>query len=169
MRRVLPLPEDGDDQPVSPPATPQPAFLPGMPHQQTDPDLDLERQESPAAGFITMRGVVLATDPPANQTSVSHPTTGDSPGRQLPTSMVLPRRSFQLRGELMHCFVSYRVNTEGSLGNGLSGLLAEKIRALSMDKGQDLHIPRHGNPVSSLSMSHPSPTSLLSPSFSSAK
>ena len=112
MRRVVPLPGDEDEQPASPLATPQPAFVPGMPRQQTDMDLaqlsSLPAYITVAADLITMRGVVPATDPPANQ--ISHPTIGDSPGRQLPTSMVLPRRSFSLRGELMHCFVSYRVN-----------------------------------------------------------
>jgi hypothetical protein len=52
-----------------------------------------------------------------------------------------------MRGELMHAFVSYRVATEGKSangnGNGLSGLLAQKIRSLSMhEKG--LQLPRHG-------------------------
>ena len=44
----------------------------------------------------------------------------------------------------MHCFVSYRVLTEGEAGNGLSILLAEKIRALSLDSTQELQIPTHG-------------------------
>jgi len=53
------------------------------------------------------------------------------------------RGTFQLRGELMHAFVSYRVATEGPAGNGLSGLLAQKIRVLSMQQ-EGLNIPRHG-------------------------
>ena len=74
----------------------------------------------------------------------SHPTaegTGGAP-------RVLPLRvNFSMRGELMHAFVSYRVATEGKSangnGNGLSGLLAQKIRSLSMhEKG--LQLPRHG-------------------------
>jgi len=73
----------------------------------------------------------------------SHPTTGGTGGAHL-----LPLRgNFSLRGELMHAFVSYRVATEGKgrngNGNGLSGLLAQKIRSLSMhEKG--LQLPRHG-------------------------
>jgi len=39
--------------------------------------------------------------------------------------------------------VSYRVATEGPTGNGLSGLLAQKIRSLSMHQ-EGLQIPRHG-------------------------
>ena len=74
----------------------------------------------------------------------SHPTaegTGGAP-------RVLPLRgNFSMRGEMMHVFVSYRVATEGKgrngNGNGLSGLLAQKIRSLSMhEKG--LQLPRHG-------------------------
>ena len=81
--------------------------------------------------------------PAMNTTSVSHPSTGGgSNGALIPTSLVLDRRSFSLRGELMHCFISYRVTTEGEAGNGLSGLLAERIRALSME--QELQIPQHG-------------------------
>ena len=45
---------------------------------------------------------------------------------------------------LNQVFVSYRVATEGGGGNGLSGLLADKIRALSVDNTHDLHIPRCG-------------------------
>ena len=56
----------------------------------------------------------------------------------------LPRSTFSLRGELMHVFVSYRVATEGVVGNGISILLAEKIRELSMDREQELQIPQHG-------------------------
>ena len=60
---------------------------------------------------------------------------------------VPPRGTFSMRGALMHAFVSYRVATEGQggngNGNGLSGLLAQKIRSLSMhEKG--LQLPRHG-------------------------
>jgi len=55
----------------------------------------------------------------------------------------LPRSTFSLRGELLHVFVSYRVTTEGEAGNGLSGLLTEKIRELSMDSAAGLEIPPH--------------------------
>lgn len=54
------------------------------------------------------------------------------------------QRQFSLRGELIHCFVSYRVNTEGPKSNGLSGLIANKIRALSLDAQHGVDIPRHG-------------------------
>ena len=58
---------------------------------------------------------------------------------------MLPLRGkFALRGELMHAFfVSYRVATEGKEGNGISGLLAQKIRSLSMHE-KELQLPRHG-------------------------
>ena len=62
----------------------------------------------------------------------------------IPTSLVL-RGQFSLNGELMHAFVSYRVATEGpdGDGNGLSGLLAQKIRSLSLLE-EGLQIPRNG-------------------------
>jgi len=61
---------------------------------------------------------------------------------------VLPLRGkFSMRGDLMHAFVSYRVAAEGKggngNGNGLSGLLARKIRSLSMHE-KELQLPRHG-------------------------
>ena len=71
----------------------------------------------------------------------THPSAGDTGD----ISTVLPRGTFHPRGELMHCFVSYRVATEGTAGNGLSGKISKRIRALSMDdKCKELHIPRHG-------------------------
>ena len=91
---------------------------------------------------LTIRGAVMALEPPTNGPSISHPITGGT--RDIPTSLVLPRGTFNLRGEMTHVFVSYRVSTEGGGGNGLSGLLAEKIRALSVDNTHDLHIPRCG-------------------------
>ena len=57
--------------------------------------------------------------------------------------MLPPKGKFMLRGELMHAFVSYRVATEGKCGNGISGLLAQKIRSLSMHE-KELQLPRHG-------------------------
>ena len=71
----------------------------------------------------------------------THPSTGDTDS----ISTVLPRGKFHLRGELTHCFVSYRVATEGTAGNGLSGKIAKRIGALSMDDNcKELQIPRHG-------------------------
>ena len=67
----------------------------------------------------------------------SHPGTGGAP-------RVLPLRGkFSLRGELMHVFISYRVGTEGKAGNGLAGLIAQKIRSLSRNE-KGLQLPRHG-------------------------
>ena len=72
----------------------------------------------------------------------THPMAGGTGGE--PRLPVQPLRgTFSLRGELMHAFVSYRVATEGPAGNGLSGLLAQKIRVLSMQQ-EGLKIPRHG-------------------------
>ncbi|KAJ1471840.1 hypothetical protein T484DRAFT_3485030 [Baffinella frigidus] len=89
--------------------------------------------------FATMRGAVLELDDvPINRTSVSQEIIF------LPAASQLPQGSFSLRGELMHAFISYRVSTEGSEGNGLSVIIAEKIRTLSMDSRQELQIPRHG-------------------------
>ena len=72
----------------------------------------------------------------------THPTTGVARSWS-----VLPLRgTFSLRKELMHAFissVSYRVATEGPVANGISGLLAQKIRSLSMHE-EGLKIPRHG-------------------------
>jgi len=104
------------------------------------PDLDLARLHIPPAAStgrtVSMRGAVLAP-PRANR------TTEDM--RVLPDSSMLPRGTFSLRGELMHVFVSYRVETEGGEGNGngVSGLLAESIRKLSMHK-EGLQIPQPG-------------------------
>jgi hypothetical protein len=91
----------------------------------------------------SMRGAVLALDSPGNTTRVSHPTTGDHSAAQAVTALTGP---FKLRGELMHSFISYRVATEGEASNAsnFSGLLAEKIRALSTDSTHGLQIPRHG-------------------------
>ena len=128
----------------------QPAFLPGSAIEQTDPAT--ERMDSlPGASkglkysgslgrSSSLGSSVLALDPP---TRVSHPTTGDASAAQAVTALTGP---FKLRGELMHSFISYRVATEGeaSNANNFSGLLAEKIRALSTDSTLQLQIPRHG-------------------------
>jgi len=74
---------------------------------------------------------------------MNHSTTGDMSGMSASDFPEL-QRQFSLRQELMHCFISYRVNTEGPKGNGLSGLIANKIRALSLDAEQGLPVPRHG-------------------------
>ena len=130
-------------------ATPEPAFLPGSSSEEMDLGTELERIESaPAARgatplqrrTVSMRGAVMALDPHGNTTA--SPTAGET--RMPHIVRRLPRSAFSLRGELMHVFVSYRVTAEGTVGNGMSGLLAEKIRTLSMDRSQELQIPRQG-------------------------
>ena len=94
--------------------------------------------------FVSMRGAVLALDPPVNRTSVSHPST-DSGALSAVTALPRMQRStFTLRDELMHVFLSYRVCTEGGEGNGLAGKIAEKVRSLSTDNRQELQLPQHG-------------------------
>jgi len=130
---------------------PQPAFLPGSPVEETDRETDPDSPPTPAGSLgrnilVSKRGSVLALSPPASNTSASfkssHLITGDTSAVEVVTA--LPQSRFSLRGELMHAFLSYRVNTEGPSGNNLSGLIAEKIRTLSMDGTQELQIPRHG-------------------------
>jgi hypothetical protein len=123
-------------------AMPQPAGL-GLPagsnvilpgssvEEETDQATELR-----TASAVSMRGAVMSLDPQGNATIVSHPATVDSGAVQ--SVLKLPRSTFSLRGEMMHVFVSYRVSTEGEAGNGMSGLLVEKIRALSMDRTQAL-------------------------------
>jgi len=48
-----------------------------------------------------------------------------------------------LNREIMHAFVSYRVETEGPAGNALAEQIAQKIRVMSTKK-TDLKIPEHG-------------------------
>jgi len=129
-------------------ATPQPAFLPGSFVEEMDLDAELEGIGSAPAAHgatslrrrtVSMRGAAMALDLHGNTTA--SPTAGDT---RVPHIRMLPRSTFSLRGQLMHVFVSYRVATEGALGNGMSGLLAEKIRTLSMDRSQELQIPRQG-------------------------
>ena len=142
MTQVFPLIEE-TAEPGWGLAMPQPDFLSGPSVEEMATEL-----ESPAASlgynssFMTVRGAVMALNPPEDAAIVSHPTTGDT---SVPhTFMALPRTTFSLRGELMHTFVSYRVATEGDAGNGMSGLLADKIRAFSMDRTQELQLPQHG-------------------------
>ena len=135
-----------------------------------DLEADLESLHSPTAASrggdvlaplnrnMSVRGAVLGLAPLNRTTSdssrdsmlpsASRTTSASSPAA-VDTSLVqaftaLPRSTFNLRGQLMHGFVSYRVATEGALGNGMSSLLAAKIRELSMDREQALQIPQHG-------------------------
>ena len=124
-----------------------PPFLPGSSFHESDLETYPDSPPTPVASlgpssFITMRGAVLALDPPG--TTVSHPSSfhGRVPS-EVDALTALPRSDFNLRGEMMHCFVSYRVASEGEFGNGISGLLAEKIRELSMHEDA-LRIPQHG-------------------------
>ena len=140
----------------------QPAFLPGSSVEETDLYMErMQRMDSlprlpkdlKYAGSLgrmrngnnnaSMRSAVLGLDSPGNTTKVSHPTTGDHSAAQAVAALT---GTFGLRGELMHCFISYRVATEGeaSEASNFSGLLAAKIRALSMDTTHELQIPRHG-------------------------
>jgi len=110
----------------------------------TDLGVDMEILLSPPADVLGFAVLSPLAPPTANRTAiVSHSSTED---RLLPASAEVSRSaSFSLRGELMHAFVSYRVETEGAegRGNGMSGLLAQKVRALSMDE-EGLKIPEHG-------------------------
>jgi hypothetical protein len=108
--------------------------------------------------FVSMRGAVLALDPPVNQTSVSHPSTEDTGVLSAVTALPRMQRStFSLRDELMHVFVSYRVSTEGGAGNRMAGQIAEKIRSLSTDSRQELQIPQHGRGLWPKGIKHPVP------------
>ena len=127
--------------------TPRPGFLPGSSVEQMDQETELERIDSPPAAHgatslgqaVSMRGAAMALDLHGN--TPASPAAGDS---GVPHVVMLPRSTFNMRGELMHLFISYRVATEGAVGNGMSGLLAEKIRTLSMDRSLELPIPQHG-------------------------
>ncbi|KAJ1478342.1 hypothetical protein T484DRAFT_1817983, partial [Baffinella frigidus] len=117
----------------------QRSFSPGFDGRPPRTRRASTEEESPPSRLRrrnTMRGAALAPDSSGNTAIVAHPTGGDI--------QELPQNTFSLRGSLMHAFVSYRASTEGIEGNGMSGLLAEKIRALSMDSTQELKIPRHG-------------------------
>ena len=93
-------------------ATCTPGLLPGSPNQETDlgafasTDTPLpSKLYASSDSRATMRGSVLA---PANSPGLSHP--GGVDDRRL---RPVVRGTFTMRGELMHCFVSYRVTTEG--------------------------------------------------------
>ena len=127
-------------------AMPLPTVLSGSSFHESDLETDPDCPLSPVASnqsFITMRGAVLALDPPGNATTVSHPSSFRRVPSEVDGLTTLPLGEFNLREELMHCFISYRVATEGDAGNGMSGLLAEKIRELSMHE-DGLRIPEHG-------------------------
>ena len=136
------------------------AFLPGFAGLldfQTvveTPLLDLHGPRA-AANFESMRGAVLEVGR-VPSCRIAHPTTGETGDTLSLTVHPLPDR-FSLRGELMHVFVSYRVNTEGGGGNGLSGRISERIRALSMDGMQELQIPRHGRGIWPQGVKKPAP------------
>ena len=136
---------------------PQPAFLEGGPpsilpgSSDTDLDPELERVDvlpgaslwrKPASELRRTSLGVLGPVLDLQGNIVSHPAT---PGTGAVQALLkLPRKTFNLRGEMIHVFVSYRVTTEGEAGNGMSGLIVEKIRALSMDRTLQLQLPRHG-------------------------
>ena len=95
-------------------ATYTPGFLPGSSIQETDLDAfegsdtpPPSKRSAPPHRSATLRGAALA---PANAPGRSHPSTGGVYDLHL---LPVPRGTFSMRGELMHTFVSYRVNTEG--------------------------------------------------------
>jgi hypothetical protein len=49
-----------------------------------------------------------------------------------------------MRGELMHVFLSYRLATEGPVGNGLASRISEKIREVSVESAAEMQIPSYG-------------------------
>jgi len=94
-----------------------PASAALLPRGKVSLRADLGHASSPASG--------MGRTP----TIRTHPTSESAP-----SSMV-----FSLRGEMMHAFVS----TEGPEGTGLSGLVAQKIRSLSMHE-KALQLPQQG-------------------------
>ena len=115
------------------------------PPEWADLAADLESLHSPPAASlgptVPMRGAVLA--PPRARDSRTTSSTGDTSVLPAATVQLAAQTgTFSLRGELMHAFVSYRVETEGGWG-GMSSLLANKVRALSMGE-EELKIPQHG-------------------------
>jgi hypothetical protein len=115
-------------------------FLPGSSIQDSGLGPSLESDQ--AAWFDQMSRPPTATSQPP---AVSHPAAA-GPGDRivLPCSAVVPQGVFSMRGSLMHVFVSYRVNTEGPEGNGMSGRVADACRAMSMDSRHQLKLPEHG-------------------------
>ena len=127
---------EGDSQPAPAMAASPPCFLPESSIQETDMDAaacvwttDPYRPRAALSRFGSTRGALLA---PEDKPAVSHLGTegpGDAASKsfrgavlasthaegdiRIPTSAVVTRGMFTLRGELMHAFVSYRVATEG--------------------------------------------------------
>ena len=104
----------GEDDPPTSQASPTPGFLPGSSIPETDLDAfegsdtpPLCKRSASVERSATMRCAVLA---PATAPGLSHPSAGGVDDLRL---LPIVRGTFTLRGELMHCFVSYRVNTEG--------------------------------------------------------
>ena len=113
--------------------------------QMTDLGVDMEILLSPPAQVWGFAVPSPLAPPTANPTAIDS-RSSSTEDRLLPASAKVSRSArFSLRGELMHAFISYRVETEGDTGrgNGMSGLLAQKVRALSMDE-EGLKIPQYG-------------------------
>ena len=100
------------------------------------------RNSSTGRLAVSIRGTVFRSSS-SSDTVVTHHSTGDI-GDMAASEFPPLQRQFSLRGELMHCFISYRVACEGPSGNGLSGRIAAKIRSLSLDVEKGLQIPHHG-------------------------
>ena len=153
---------EGLSLPLPAPATA--AFFPGMSMEADQagpppPRLSRSRTDLPRlasadlAGFqrnsrtgrlaVGHRGTVFRC-PSSGDTTVHHLSTGDMGVMSASDFPPLQRQFKLLRGELMHCFISYRVASEGPEGNRLSGSIAAKIRSLSLDIEQGLQIPHHG-------------------------
>ena len=74
----------------------------------------------------TMRGAVMALAL-ADKPAASHPgTEGPEDMHLLPASVVVPRGTITMRGELMHVFVSYRVATEGMVLHACTNALPRR-------------------------------------------
>jgi hypothetical protein len=153
--------DEGEAQPDPSLAMETAAFLPGwaglLEDFQTDEEAPLVDLHDPraASNFQTMRGAVLEVGR-VPSVRIAHPTTGETGDTFSLAVHPLPGK-FSLRGELMHAFISYRVATEGAGGNGLSGRISERIRALSMDGMQELQIPQHGRGIWPQGVKKPAP------------
>jgi hypothetical protein len=135
---ILPLYDTQHAWSPGSPAILKPAFLPGSPVAETHTDTEISSRPG-VHEASSSRLLSLA------RTRFSHTPVGDAMSAAQDVTPL--RGSFSLRGEMMHVFLSYRVGTEGDGGNGsnLSGLLAEGIRALSMDNMKpELQIPQQG-------------------------